>query len=116
MEINKYRHEVIKTAKHKEIKGEHQGGKKSRETGKTSTPVLMESNEDIENKDESRLDKCMDNLSKDKKEVIIFRLKENKSYAQIAEILKIPIGTVMSKLARAKLDLAKCLKIKMEGK
>ena len=45
---------------------------------------------------------AMDGLPAEFREILILRHQENLSYNEIGDILKIPIGTVMSRLARAR--------------
>jgi RNA polymerase sigma-70 factor (ECF subfamily) len=49
-------------------------------------------------------------LPPEHREVIVLRELEGFSYRQIAEMAHIPIGTVMSRLARARENLAQCVK------
>ena len=44
----------------------------------------------------------MDGLPAEFREILMLRHQENLSYNEIGDILKIPIGTVMSRLARAR--------------
>jgi RNA polymerase sigma-70 factor, ECF subfamily len=52
---------------------------------------------------------AMDGLPAEFREILILRHQENLSYNEIGDILKIPIGTVMSRLARARGKLKQCL-------
>jgi RNA polymerase sigma factor (sigma-70 family) len=56
------------------------------------------------------VDKAIDALPKRYKEVITLRHKEEKSYEEIATILKIPVGTVKARIFRARVLLKKKLK------
>ena len=73
------------------------------------------SEEDIEKKLEkdeleSMLEDALLKLDEDDRELIILREFENYSYREIAELLEIPIGTVMSKLYYARKKLFEKLK------
>jgi RNA polymerase sigma-70 factor (ECF subfamily) len=48
---------------------------------------------------------AMDGLPAEFREIVILRHQESLSYNEIGDILKIPIGTVMSRLARARSKL-----------
>jgi RNA polymerase sigma-70 factor (ECF subfamily) len=48
------------------------------------------------------------------REVLILRELEGMSYKQIAELTRVPIGTVMSRLARARKQLQTCLAIRVK--
>lgn len=66
--------------------------------------------EQIQNDERSRIvDKAMRELTKAHKEVIDLFYYEDFKYAEIAEILGISIGTVMSRLHHAKANLSKIL-------
>jgi RNA polymerase sigma factor (sigma-70 family) len=56
----------------------------------------------IEERDRRKLHEIIASLPADYREVIILREMEELSYRDIAEIAGIPIGTVMSRLARAR--------------
>lgn len=56
------------------------------------------------------VEKAIDTLPKRYKEVIIFRHRDEKSYEEIASILKIPVGTVKARIFRARVLLKKKLK------
>lgn len=55
---------------------------------------------------------AIDQLSDDQREVLLLVCVEDLSYADTAELLGIPIGTVMSRLARARMNLANKVGIK----
>jgi RNA polymerase sigma-70 factor (ECF subfamily) len=55
------------------------------------------------------LNDALGRLPPEHREVIVLREMEGLSYRQIAEAAKIPIGTVMSRLARAREKLQQCL-------
>ena len=54
------------------------------------------------------LQKCIEILPLDFREVIVMRELEELSYRQIAEIAHLPVGTVMSRLSRARRRLEEC--------
>jgi RNA polymerase sigma factor (sigma-70 family) len=62
-----------------------------------SPAAILECAEDAE-----LIKTAMDGLPAEFREILILRHQENLSYNQIGDILKIPIGTVMSRLARAR--------------
>ena len=64
----------------------------------------------IQSHDASQLHRIIASLPEDYREVIILRELENLSYADIACILDCALGTVMSRLSRARQQLRKRLK------
>lgn len=64
----------------------------------------------ITNEARRELAQAMARLAPDHREILQLRVVEDLSYEQIAEILDIRIGTVKSRLARARLSLRKILK------
>ncbi len=52
---------------------------------------------------------AMDKLPTEFREILILRHQEGFSYKEIGELVKIPSGTVMSRLARARAKLKECL-------
>ena len=62
-----------------------------------SPATILEHAEDAE-----LVKNAMDGLPAEFREILILRHQENLSYNEIGDILKIPIGTVMSRLARAR--------------
>jgi RNA polymerase sigma factor (sigma-70 family) len=62
------------------------------------------------------VDRCVEQLSADFREVIVLREMEELSYQEIAEITGVPPGTVMSRLARGRARLADCLRNSLAGK
>ena len=70
--------------------------------------------EAIENKElTEKLQEAIDELDFDDREVIILKEFENYTYKEIAEILNIPVGSVMSRLFYARKKLAGKLKRKV---
>jgi RNA polymerase sigma factor (sigma-70 family) len=57
------------------------------------------------NRDRLRIDAALRTLSPALREVIVLRELENLEYSEIASIAAIPIGTVMSRLSRARSQL-----------
>jgi RNA polymerase sigma-70 factor (ECF subfamily) len=55
--------------------------------------------------DERTLDRLMGSLSAEHREVLVLREIEDMDYREIAAITNMPIGTVMSRLARARAAL-----------
>ena len=51
---------------------------------------------------------CMEALPPEYREVLVMRELEEMSYRQIAEVAKVPVGTVMSRLSRARRRLEEC--------
>ena len=56
------------------------------------------------------VERCLQQLPSDFREVIVLREMEELSYKDIAEITGVPCGTVMSRLSRARVRLGECLK------
>jgi RNA polymerase sigma factor (sigma-70 family) len=48
------------------------------------------------------LDECLKKIGEECRRIVLLRDREEKSYADIGKTLKIPIGTVMSRLSRCK--------------
>jgi RNA polymerase sigma-70 factor (ECF subfamily) len=65
-----------------------------------SPAAILEHAEDAE-----LIGKAMDELPAEFREIVILRHQEDLSYKEIGEILRIPPGTVMSRLARARSKL-----------
>ena len=55
------------------------------------------------------LQDCLEALPLEFREVIILRELEELSYKEVSEIARVPVGTVMSRLARARKRLQECL-------
>jgi RNA polymerase sigma factor (sigma-70 family) len=60
--------------------------------------------------DRELVKKALQELAVDFREVLIMRELEGLSYKEIAGVAAIPIGTVMSRLARARTQLSKCVR------
>jgi len=52
---------------------------------------------------------CLEGLPLEFREVIILRELEELSYKQISEVARVPVGTVMSRLARGRKRLQQCM-------
>src|ERR1043165_9323812 len=70
----------------------------------TSPATILEHAEDAE-----LIRKAMDELPAEFREILALRHQEGLSYQEIADIAQIPLGTVMSRLARARAKLKGCL-------
>jgi RNA polymerase sigma-70 factor (ECF subfamily) len=69
--------------------------------------------EQLEQKEvQEKVQECIGGLDKDQREVLVLRDIEDFSYDEIGHILKIPDGTVKSRLSRARDALKDCLKMK----
>jgi RNA polymerase sigma-70 factor (ECF subfamily) len=55
------------------------------------------------------LNGCLEELPPEFREVIVLRELEELSYKEISEIARVPVGTVMSRLARARKRLQQCV-------
>ncbi|HEV1283833.1 MAG TPA: sigma-70 family RNA polymerase sigma factor [Bryobacteraceae bacterium] len=55
------------------------------------------------------LNDCLEALPLEFREAIVLRELEELSYKEISEIARVPVGTVMSRLARGRKRLQKCL-------
>ncbi len=69
-----------------------------------SAATILERSEDTE-----LIREAMDKLPAEFREILTLRHQEDLSYKEIGEIVKIPPGTVMSRLARARAKLKECL-------
>jgi RNA polymerase sigma-70 factor (ECF subfamily) len=58
----------------------------------------------------ARVDRALLRLPVEYREIVILRELEDLSYREIAEVLNVPVGTVMSRLSRARSLLARHLK------
>ena len=58
---------------------------------------------------------CIDRLPGEYREVIVLRELEQLSYKEIAEAISAPLGTIMSRLARARARLQDCLTARIPG-
>ena len=63
----------------------------------------------LQQADIERLKRSLEELPDEFREVIVLRELEGLSYREIADVSNIPLGTVMSRLARARKQLYQCL-------
>ena len=61
------------------------------------------------------LHQAIDQLPREFREVIVLRELEGMSYKQIGEVIGVPLGTVMSRLARARQRLQRALTAEQKG-
>jgi RNA polymerase sigma-70 factor (ECF subfamily) len=67
--------------------------------------------EQIEKREvEGKVRECIDRLEDDYREVVVLRDIQGFSYEEISDMLKVPDGTVKSRLSRARESLKNCLK------
>lgn len=79
--------------------------------GKLTEPVADGPDQKLERKlTREKVERAVDMLPADQKAVIVLRVYEELSYEEIAEALRIPIGTVMSRLGRARMRLKELLR------
>ena len=57
----------------------------------------------------SSLNRCIEALPLEFREAIVLRELEELSYQEISAVARVPVGTVMSRLARARKRLRDCL-------
>lgn len=70
----------------------------------------------IANEEREMLRRALEELPPEFRETIVLRELEGLSYKEIAAVIGVPIGTIMSRLARARERLQECLtKMKREG-
>jgi len=77
----------------------------------SATPIEPRSSDSraIEQSDRAAIQGAVDSLPVEFREVIVLREIQGLSYAEISEVAGVPIGTVMSRLSRARERLAKAL-------
>ena len=75
-----------------------------------SAAVKRQDQKDLLSEKRAILQKCLEKIGKECREVIEERELREKSYIEVARALKIPLGTVMSRLSRCK----KALKVLVE--
>src|SRR5436305_7916850 len=73
-----------------------------------SPATILEHSEDAE-----LIKEAMDALPAEFREILVLRHQEGLSYKEIADIAQIPLGTVMSRLARARDKLKEYLAVRM---
>src|SRR5260370_38363515 len=84
------------------------------ETGSKNELIIGPVDESVQNQpgdrieqkeDEARLTEALNRLSPEHKAVLILKDIDGQKYEEIAEILGVPVGTVRSRLHRARLEL-----------
>ncbi len=58
---------------------------------------------------QAAVEAALDEVPPDYRAVLVLRAQENLSYAEIASTLEIPVGTVMSRLSRARISVRRVL-------
>ena len=82
------------------------GGHKEDISDHADTMLLMEGPDVFPRMELRDVAAAIGSLSEDQREVLVLVCIEDLSYRDTAEVLEIPIGTVMSRLARARRNLA----------
>ena len=106
---------IVRNTAHTWLKTNRRGGSDSGdESGVTASPAELQSPDnpmtDVAQQQESdRLRRFIAQLPIEQREVLVLREFEDLSYRQIATVVEVPIGTVMSRLARARDGLAASL-------
>jgi RNA polymerase sigma-70 factor (ECF subfamily) len=67
-----------------------------------STAVERVKNQETQKEKLNFLEECLKKIGEECRRIVLLRDREEKSYADIGRALKIPIGTVMSRLSRCK--------------
>ena len=67
----------------------------------------------LRNIEAAALQRAVEGLPEEFREVIVMRELEGLSYKEIADVIEVPIGTVMSRLARARGRLQRALKVEI---
>jgi RNA polymerase sigma-70 factor (ECF subfamily) len=80
------------------------------ETGGIAGHDATPESELIARADEARLESAISALPPEFREALVLRDMQRLSYAEIAEVTRAPVGTVMSRLARARQRLVASLK------
>ncbi len=69
----------------------------------------------VRDADVGSLRECVQALHSEYREVLVMRELEDMSYREIAEATATPLGTVMSRLSRARKLLANCVQTRVQG-
>lgn len=81
----------------------------------SSIPEALDSTADLEEELRAQtLSRCLAQLEEGYRDVLVLRYFENKNYQDISDILKMPMGTVATYLARGKTALRQLLEAKGE--
>jgi RNA polymerase sigma factor (sigma-70 family) len=84
----------------------------------THSPDLARANPEdmlLKKFDVGSLRECVEGLPVDYREVVVLRELEEMSYREIADVVKIPLGTGMSRLSRARQRPADCVAARVNG-
>lgn len=61
------------------------------------------------------LERCLQRLPAEQRAVLLLVTVEDMGYAEVAKVLQVPLGTVMSRLSRARLRLRECMEVTSPG-
>lgn len=76
---------------------------------KTSIPIETPVNADSQAPGMSDIENALEKLATDQKSILLLVTLEGLSYQEVADILDVPVGTVMSRLSRARRRLREIL-------
>lgn len=57
------------------------------------------------------LERCLQRLPVEQRAVLLLVTVEDMGYADVAQVLQVPVGTVMSRLSRARLRMRECMEV-----
>lgn len=98
-------------SRHEIVSMDESGDVKSESAGNPSMSYDSNPGIDMEKRErEAYVQKCVNSLDAEHREVLVLRDIQGFSYDEIRDILKVPDGTVKSRLSRARNALKDCLK------
>ena len=75
----------------------------------TENQIINEEQQQVDKMSLQKVNSAMDVLPQDQRSILSLVAIQGMSYKEVSETLEIPIGTVMSRLSRARISLSQCL-------
>ena len=97
--------EIAKRRRHRTDGGETFENAAATVAGEEHDPLESIAGEQLQ----AAIEAALDEIPPDSRAVLVLRAQENLSYAEIASTLEIPVGTVMSRLSRARIAVRRVL-------